>query len=485
MNLVKTQFAIPLLLLQLGIASAQKLSFGKEEKIESLIQKSMHSFQIPGLAIGIVENNKIVYAKGFGVKNLNTNEPVTTGSLFHMASVSKPFSATSIMQLVEQGNMDLDAPVVRYLSYFKIDDERYKDITVRQMLGHISGMPDVRDYQWDKPEYDDGALERYVRSLGNRQLNALPGEKFSYSNMAFEVLGDLIAKVSGITLEEYVKNNILDPLEMKESTFLRKKVNPGLATTPHRRKLEAIVSEVYPYHRAHAPSSTLHSNVLEMCNWAIVNMNKGLFKGKRILEPKSYDMLWKPANLNNGTSAPVGLSWFIRNFRGNLMISHSGGDVGYRTNFVMLPEKSTGVVVLSNCDFTPIGGITNAVLAVMLEFEYRLPKTPVSFLIGRTILENNIESAIGKYHDLRNKHPDEYNFDTSQLNALGYQLIQLERIKEAIEIFKLNIEVHPEYTNGYDSLGESYLMDGNTDRAIQYYKKALGWIPLCKMPLMR
>ena len=167
------------------------------------------------------------------------------------------------------------------------------------------------------------------------------------------------------------------------------------------------------------------------------------------------------------------------------MISHSGGDVGYRTNFVMLPEKSTGVVVLSNCDFTPIGGITNAVLAVMLEFEYRLPKTPVSFLIGRTILENNIESAIGKYHDLRNKHPDEYNFDTSQLNALGYQLIQLERIKEAIEIFKLNIEVHPEYTNGYDSLGESYLMDGNTDRAIQYYKKALGWIPLCKMPLMR
>ncbi len=152
MNLVKTQFAIPLLLLQLGIASAQKLSFGKEEKIESLIQKSMHSFQIPGLAIGIVENNKIVYAKGFGVKNLNTNEPVTTGSLFHMASVSKPFSATSIMQLVEQGNMDLDAPVVRYLSYFKIDDERYKDITVRQMLGHLSGMPDVRDNQWDKPE---------------------------------------------------------------------------------------------------------------------------------------------------------------------------------------------------------------------------------------------------------------------------------------------------------------------------------------------
>ena len=391
MNRVTKQLAIPLILLQLGIASAQEINSTIEEKIESILHKTMHSYQIPGLAIGIVKDNKIVYAEGFGVKNLKTKEPVTVTSLFHMASVSKPFSATSIMQLVERGKMDLDAPVVRYLSYFKIDDERYKDITVRQMLGHVSGMPDVRDYQWDKPEYDDRALERYVRSLGNRRLIAEPGEKFSYSNMAFEVLGDLIAKVSGISFEDYVKENILNPLEMKESTFLRKKVNPELATSPHRRKLEAIVSDVYPYHRAHAPSSTLHSNVLEMCNWAIANMNKGLFEGKRILEPKSYDMLWEPAKLNNGNSASVGLSWFIRNFRGNLMISHSGGDVGYRTNFVMLPKKSIGVVVLSNCDFAPIGGITNAVLAVMLEFEYRLPKTPVSFLIGRT---NEFPSAI-------------------------------------------------------------------------------------------
>ena len=200
--------------------TAQESSSQIEEKIDPLIQDVMKSYDLPGLAIAIVKDNKIVYAKAFGVKNLKTKEPITTKSLFHMASVSKPFSATAIMQLVEQGKVKLDEPVVKYLPYFKINDDRYKAITISQMLSHISGMPDVRDYEWDKPVYDDGAAERYVRSLTDKELIDAPGETLSYSNMAFEVLGDLIAKVSGMSFEDYVEKNILDPLDMKESTVI-------------------------------------------------------------------------------------------------------------------------------------------------------------------------------------------------------------------------------------------------------------------------
>jgi CubicO group peptidase (beta-lactamase class C family) len=113
-----------------------------------------------------------------------------------MPSISKPFVATAIMQLVEKGKIDLDAPVVTYLPYFKLDSEQYKVITIQHMLSHVSGMPDVMDYEWDKPQYDAGALERYVRSLAEEKTRRKPGENFAYSNMAFECLGNVIAKVS-------------------------------------------------------------------------------------------------------------------------------------------------------------------------------------------------------------------------------------------------------------------------------------------------
>jgi len=474
MRKFKNLILVTLIILSFGYVTAQEKQNQIGEKVEPIVQEVMKSYELTGLAIGIVKDNEIVYAKGFGVKNIETKEPITTKSLFHMASVSKPFSATAIMQFVEQGKVDLDDPVVKYLPYFKLDDERYKEITIRQMLGHISGMPDVSNYHWDKPEYDDGALERYVRSLADEKLIAAPGERFSYSNMAFEVLGDVIAKISEESFEDYVKKNILDPLEMHESTFLKKKVSPKLATTPHVMKLKTVVSDIYPYNRAHAPSSTLHSNVLEMCNWAAANMNKGAFKGKKILKPESYDILWEPAKLNNAETGRAGLSWFLRTYKEIKTVSHGGGDVGYRTYFIMMPEKSTAGVVLSNCDFAPTGDITIAALLTIIGLEPPpIPKTPIRAIISKTIAEKGVEAAIKQYRELKENHPKSYDFGPRQLNSLGYQLLGMERVKDAIEIFKLNIEVYPKNANCHDSLGEAYMANGDKENAIKHYEKAL------------
>ena len=445
-----------------------------EEKVGPFIKNIMKSYELPGLAVSIVKDNKIVYAKGFGVKNLETKEPITEKSLFHMASVSKPFSATAIMQFVEKGKVDLDDPVVKYLPYFKVNDERYKEITIRQMLSHISGMPDVRDYEWDKPVYDDGAAERYVRSLTDKELIAAPGEMFAYSNMAFEVLGDLIAKVSCMSFEDYVKTNILDHLGMEESTFLKKKVSPDLATTPHVMGLKIKVSDIYPYHRAHAPSSTLHSNVLEMCNWAMANMNRGVLGGKCILKPESYDVLWEPAKLNNGETTMVGLSWFLRTYREIDTVFHSGGDVGYRTFFVMMPEKKAAAVVLSNCDFAPTGNIAIAALFLALGLDPPpVPPPPIRAAIGKAIAEKGVDAAIKIYHELKENSSKSFDFGPRQLNRLGYQLLEMKRIEDAIKIFQLNIEVYPKNANCHDSLGEAYLKAGDKENAIKYYEKAL------------
>ena len=267
---------LSLLCLSAGTTAQNKPDRYKEQ-LEPVIKQVMQQARMPGFAIAVVEDQRIVYSAAFGLKNLISKEAMSESSLFHMASITKPFVATSIVQLWERGKIDLDAPVVKYLPYFRLADERYKQITVRQMLNHTSGMPDVQDYEWDKPQYDHGALERFVRSLTDRKLIADPGAKMQYSNMAFEVLGDVIAKVSGVSFEDYVQRNILEPLGMKSSTLLVKQAAPTLLTSPHVQSAayEVEVSKVFPYNRMHSPSSTLYSSVLDISRWAIANMKIG------------------------------------------------------------------------------------------------------------------------------------------------------------------------------------------------------------------
>jgi CubicO group peptidase (beta-lactamase class C family) len=456
----------------LSISLQERISSDTVTRIDKYLKSLVNSYQIPGLAFAVVKDNKIYMAKAYGVKNLDTKEPLTIESTFHMASVSKPFSATAIMQLVEKGKMRLDDPLTKYLPYFKLDDPRYKEITIKQMLTHTSGIPDVRDYEWDKPQFDDGAAERYVRSLAHEKMIAAPGGKWQYSNMAFDILADVIAKVSGMTFEDYIKKEILDPLEMKESDFLRARVRPELRTSAHVFNLRPQVSKVYPYNRSHAPSSCLNASVVEMCNWAIANMNEGVFKGKRILHESSYKLLFEPqAKVDENQS--IGLSWFLARHRGSKVVYHGGGDVGFRSYILMLPEKSLAVIAASNFDGTPISGLAFGLIDIMLGFEPPPIRTPIFMTIGKTIFNNGVQKAIEQYRDLRKSRPDTYDFGEGQLNSLGYQLMRNDRLNDAIEIFKLNVEMFPQGSNTYDSLGEAYMKAGNKELAIRNYEKSL------------
>jgi CubicO group peptidase (beta-lactamase class C family) len=346
---------IPLLAKTIVLAQSNRSKLIRT-RLEPMIEETMRQHQIPGFAIGIVDNGKVIYARGFGVAKLGSNNPITPKSLFHMASVTKPFVATAIMQLVERGKISLDARVIEYLPYFRMKDKRFATITVRQMLNHISGMPDVEDYNWDKPEYDDGALERYVRGLNNLSLLGAPGEKFRYSNIAFEVLGDVIAKVSGMSFESYVQQNILAPLGMKHSTLLVRETNPKRLVAPHipDKDGKVIVSKVFPYNRPHAPSSTLYSSVDDMNRWARANLNRGELDGKRILKASSYDVLWK-SYADVGEISPlvpsdmkIGLSWFLRQHNGHRLVNHGGGDRGFHSFLLLAPDDSISVVAMSN-----------------------------------------------------------------------------------------------------------------------------------------
>jgi CubicO group peptidase (beta-lactamase class C family) len=306
----------------------------------------------PGLVIAIVRRHGAPGMAGYGVMDQQTRRPVTSRSVFHMASVTKPFVATAILQLVEQGKIELDAPVTRYLPYFRLADPRFSQITIRQMLNHTSGMPDVEDYEWDKPQYDEAALEAYVRTLKDAQLVSAPGAEWHYSNIAYDTLGDVIAKVSGQPFETYVADEILKSVGMTHSSLLVRDIPAATLMTPYSPSEAGppVKSAVFPYNRIHAGSSTLYSNAEDMAKWAgaVLHGDAGVLRPESFAEiTRAYDVTIKHPTLQP-YDPHIALGWFRLKVDGQYVIWHQGQDVGFTTNLIVAPEAGVAVLAMSN-----------------------------------------------------------------------------------------------------------------------------------------
>ena len=342
-------------------ASAQDLC----SRIDAYLGAQVEANGIPGLTAAVVRDGAVLYEGAFGVRRLGGDAELTPDHVFHFASVSKPFVATAILQLAEQGKLGLEDRVTEHLPYFRLADDRFRSITIRQMLNHTSGMVDVLDYEWGSPQYDEGAAERFVRGMATDGMLWAPGGGWQYSNMAFDLLGDLIAKVSGQSFEEYVQKNILDPIGMRESSFIYPEIDKELRTSGHVGT-PPRVSDVYPYNRRHAPSSTLNSSVSQMVNWMLVNLGRGELDGQRILPRESYDLLWGPSTNTTRDGFRVGLSWFLSDYEGHSVVSHGGGDTGFRSYILLMPDDGIGVVIASNWSGTDTGALAKEIAHLVL-----------------------------------------------------------------------------------------------------------------------
>jgi CubicO group peptidase (beta-lactamase class C family) len=346
-------------------ATASPVPSSYESLIQPVVQENL-GINTPGLAIGIIDHGILVFVKGYGVAD--GSKPVTPRTVFHVASITKTFVGTGVLQLVEEGRVDIDAPVQKYLPYFALDDPRTSTITVRQMLTHTSGMPDVDDYEWNKPQYDNGALERYVRSLKSKKLLFDPGTNFAYSNIAYEVLGDLIAKTSGESFEDFVTSHQLKPLGMRESTLLFKNVDHRLLAEGYSKSNGQLVKiRDYPYNRIHTPSSNLMSSVSDLARWSLANMNYGTLKGHRILKASSYGTLWKAQRALPEVlpGASVAISWFLQDRGSKHVVLYNGDDTGFKAAIRIVPSRKVAVIVLTNSDSAPTFELADRILDIV------------------------------------------------------------------------------------------------------------------------
>lgn len=438
------------------------------ETLDSLIHVYDKKYQPAGFAIGIIDAGKLIYAKGFGKRNIETKAPISINSVFHMASISKSFVSVAIMQLVEKNKVELDTPIVAYVPYFKLDDEQYNEITVRHILSHRSGIPDVEDeedYDWENPQYDSLAAERIVRNLATRKLLFDPGKKRMYSNVAYDLLADLVLKVTGLTFETYMEDNIFKPLGMNHTTFLKKKVSPELATSPHvinTRNLKDMVSSIYPYNRSHAASSTLQSNIVDMYKYSLATLNYGYYEGYQILDSLSYEKIWNE-----------GLGWSSGRFKEHKTINSSGNDIGFTSYFIVLPEDSIAVIAMSNCEHFPCGDVSKNIINVLLGLKPDEVKTPVSQVFRKTISEKGIGEAVKQFVYLKENEEKQYEFDWDNVWYLGWRAIQQRNNDFAIEFFKMWSNLFPRGDYSYYTLGKAYMQKGEKELAIQNFNKFL------------
>lgn len=285
-----------------------------------------------------------------GVASLATGAAVDRRTVFHMASVTKPFVAAAVLQLAERGRIDLDASPMRYLPYLRIDDPHARAITIRQMLSHMSGLPDIDDYEWGKAPADDGALERWARGLSGIHLVDRPGGAVHYSNLAYDLLGDVIAKASGMPFETYMRRHVLKPLGMRHSSLLLADIDRRRLAAPHMLENgRAVIYPVFPYNRTHAGSSTLYADATDMLRWA----RYWAGDGTQLLSATSRTAMLQPvAGIDRPDRAQwrpaMGLGWFLLTLEGRRIAYHMGQDIGFTTGMMVEPGTGRAVVVMSN-----------------------------------------------------------------------------------------------------------------------------------------
>ncbi|MCI0664213.1 MAG: serine hydrolase [Acidobacteria bacterium] len=345
--------------------------------LDSFVEQVMKDWYVPGLAVAIVKDGHVVYAKGFGSRDLNKGLKVTTDTLFAIGSCSKAFTATAMGILVDEGKLDWDKPLRDYLPDFKLSDSYATDrIRPRDLVTHQSGLP-RHDMMWYGSQLSRRELYERLQYLEpSKPIHS----KFQYNNLMFMAAGVLVERISGSTWEEFVRRKILDPLAMKTSNF---SVNDSQKmpdfSLPYSGENGVIKGIPFRNIDAVGPAGSINSSVNEMSRWLLLQMNKGKVDSTQIISEKNLGEIHTPQIVAGGDLkydesfyTNYAMGWVVTSYRGHPALAHGGGIDGFTSQVRFLPKDQLGVVVLTNSGSPASGLIVNNAIDRMLG----LPEAP-------------------------------------------------------------------------------------------------------------
>ncbi|MGL2966995.1 serine hydrolase [Flavobacterium sp. XGLA_31] len=352
----RNKFKLTVLLVLTNLSLSAQIT---EQEVDVLAERTLKAFNVPGIAVGIIKDGKLVLAKGYGVTNIKTQQKVDANTLFGIASNSKSFTTAALAILVDEGKINWDDKVIKYLPEFKMYNEYVtNEFTIRDLLTHRSGLGLGAGDLMIWPDGHDFTPKDIVRNI--QYLKPVSGfrTKYDYDNLLYVIAGELIERVSGKSWCDFVETRLMKPIGMTNSAAswsrLKDTTNTIVPHVPTNGKLEVVPR--YTNHIFDAAAG-LYASVNDLSKWLIVQMNNGKYgDNQQLFSKKQHDEMWSPQTLMpTPYAAPYttlfrtyGLGWRLEDINGHLQVSHTGGLDGIVTQTLMIPDIKLGIIVLTN-----------------------------------------------------------------------------------------------------------------------------------------
>jgi len=347
--------------------SAQQKTLSQEKRLE--IEKAVSTFMsansVPGMGAALVLDGEPVWSAGFGMADLEDSAPATSSTLFRLGSLSKPITATALLQLWEHGKLDLDAPVQKYCPAFP---QKEWPITSRELLGHLGGIRHYnRDGKGDIPEDSArhfASMEESLQIFAADPLVAKPGTKFNYSTYGYTLLGCVLEGAASQKYMDFVRENIFKPASMAQTQaddFFN--IIPHRTRWYHKDKSEIVRNAGVLDSSYKIPGGGLISSADDMARFEAAML------ADKLVKRPARDLMWTPQKTPDGKSTGYALGWGISDKFGIHIVAHTGGQQGTSTAFVLVPERRAGVIVLANMDSVDSGNLADQILKIALDLK--------------------------------------------------------------------------------------------------------------------
>ncbi len=431
-------------------------------QVERLVEKYYEAGMFNGVAL-VAQNGKTLFEKGYGYANLEWQIPNGPDTRFNIASLSKGFAALAIMLLVQEGKIDLEAPISTYLPEYRSDIA--ESVTVHQLVNHTSCIPEETAYMLESRTDRQVSRERLLRLINAAGPVLEPGTRFSYNNVGYILLSRIVESVSGMDFAQFLTERIFRPLGMSSTGPASRAVTAQHATGYTRilgRYERPTIVDASWYRGA----SGVYSKAHDLLIW-----DQALYEGA-LLSAELTERMFEPSR-----HAAYGYGWSIRYYweQGDKrkIVSHEGGGSGAAAVIDRFLDDRILIVLLSNMRHSQVATLSRQIGGIVLGAPPPpAPGRPIDDDLVAILLANGLEAA-RRYYEESAANRELRVPRSGSLNRIGYQFLRSGRVDEALEIFRLYTAIYPNIVNAHDSFAEAQLVAGNRDSAIVYYRKAV------------